>query len=320
MKKLSLVICVYNEEQNIAPLHEQIIKALSGYEYEAIFVDDGSTDKTRKNILQIKDDRFILVQLRKNYGQSSALAAGILVATGEYIVTLDGDLQNDPSDIPMMLDLAESEDWDLVAGIRNKRKDGLFLRLIPSKIANYLIRLFTRINIKDYGCTLKVYKNEIAKELGLYGELHRFIPILASANGASITQVSVKHHSRIHGKTKYNILRTFKVISDLILMVFLTRYMQKPMHIFGGIGILIFSIGALINIYLLVLKVMGQDIWGKPILILGLLLVVGGIQLVTIGIISEIQMRTYYEAQQKKPFKIRSVISCTNKEMLNERS
>ena len=309
MKKLSLVICVYNEEQNIAPLHQQIVDALSDYEYETIFVDDGSTDKTRKNILQIKDDRLILVQLRKNYGQSSALAAGISIATGEYIVTLDGDLQNDPSDIPMMLNLAESEDWDLVAGIRDKRKDGLFLRLIPSKIANYFIRLLTRVNIKDYGCTLKIYKNETAKELGLYGELHRFIPILASSNGASITQVSVKHHARIYGKTKYNILRTFKVISDLILMVFLTRYMQKPMHIFGGIGIMIFSVGAIINIYLSILKLMGQDIWGKPMLILGLLLVVGGIQLITIGLISEIQMRTYYESQQKTPFKIKKIIS-----------
>lgn len=314
MKKLSLVICVYNEEQNIKPLGNQIIDALKAYAFDVIFVDDGSTDSTRHQIQQINDKRFTLVQLKKNYGQSSALAAGISVATGKYIVTLDGDLQNDPSDIPYMLQLAEENDWDLVAGIRSKRKDGLFLRLIPSKIANHFIRLFTGVNIKDYGCTLKVYKNETAKELGLYGELHRFIPILASFNGASITQVPVKHHARQFGKSKYNILRTFKVISDLIFMVFLTRYMQKPMHIFGGAGILIFLIGAIINLYLLVIKLMGADIWGKPILILGLLLVVGGIQLITIGIISEIQMRTYYEAQQKKPFKIKKIISCYQNE------
>ena len=317
MKKLSLVICVYNEELNIKPLSEKIIEALNGYSFDVIFVDDGSTDSTRHKILQINDERFTMVQLRKNYGQSSALAAGISVATGKYIVTLDGDLQNDPSDIPQMLQLAEENNWDLVAGIRNRRKDGLFLRLIPSKIANYLIRLFTRVNIKDYGCTLKVYKNEIAKDLGLYGELHRFIPILASFNGASITQIPVKHHVRKFGKSKYNIFRTFKVLSDLILMVFLTRYMQKPMHIFGGTGILIFSIGAIINLYLLVLKLMGEDIWGKPILILGLLLVVGGIQLITIGIISEIQMRTYYEAQHKKPFKIKNIVSCHQNKILN---
>ncbi|MDQ1770775.1 glycosyltransferase [Labilibaculum sp. A4] len=309
MKKLSLVICVYNEELNIAPLSEKIIQSLTDYEYEVIFVDDGSTDATRNNILNINDERFVMVQLRKNYGQSSALAAGISVATGEYIVTLDGDLQNDPADIPMMVQLAEYGDWDLVAGIRSNRKDGLLLRLIPSKIANYLIRLFTKVNIKDYGCTLKVYRNEIAKELGLYGELHRFIPILASSNGASITQLPVKHHARQFGKTKYNLSRTFKVASDLILMVFLTRYMQKPMHIFGGLGILIFTIGAILNIYLLSLKIMGEDIWGKPILILALLMVLGGIQLITIGIISEIQMRTYYESQQKSPFKIKRIVS-----------
>ena len=308
MKKLSLVICVYNEEDNIIPLSEQIVKSLNDYDFEAIFVDDGSTDQTRKRILEIPDNRFILVQLRKNYGQSSALAAGIAQAEGEYLVTLDGDLQNDPSDIPAMLKLAEEEDWDLVAGIRKKRQDGMFLRLIPSKIANYFIRRYTGVKMKDYGCTLKVYKQEIAKDLGLYGELHRFIPVLASLEGASITQMDVKHHARIHGKSKYSLNRTFKVISDLLLMIFMKKYMQKPMHIFGGFGIAMLSIGGLINFYLLGLKVMGQDIWGKPILILGLLLMVAGIQFITIGIVSEIQIRTYFESQNKTPFKVRKVV------------
>ncbi len=309
MKKLSLVICVYNEEDNILPLSEQIIKSLDQYDFEAIFVDDGSTDLTRKRILSIPDNRFVLVQLRNNYGQSSALAAGIKQAQGEYIVTLDGDLQNDPSDIPAMLKLAEDEDWDLVAGIRANRQDGMFLRLIPSKIANYFIRRYTGVKIKDYGCTLKVYKSEIAKDLGLYGELHRFIPVLASLEGATITQMDVKHHARQFGKSKYNLNRTFKVMSDLMLMIFMKKYMQKPMHIFGGMGLFTLGIGGVINIYLLVLKIMGQDIWGKPLLILGLLLMVAGIQLITIGIVSEIQVRTYFESQNKTPFKVRRVVN-----------
>ncbi|WP_320019060.1 glycosyltransferase family 2 protein [Labilibaculum manganireducens] len=313
MKKLSLVICVYNEEDNIIPLSEQIVRNLDNYDFEAIFVDDGSTDETRKRILSIPDERFVMVQLRKNYGQSSALAAGIGQAEGEYIVTLDGDLQNDPSDIPAMLKLAEDEDWDLVAGIREKRQDGMMLRLIPSKIANYFIRQSTGVQIKDYGCTLKVYKQEIAKDLGLYGELHRFIPVLASLEGATITQIPVKHHARQFGKSKYNLNRTFKVISDLILMVFLKKYMQKPMHLFGGYGIAMLIVGSLINIYLLILKLMGQDIWGKPILILGMLLMVAGIQIITIGIVSEIQVRTYYESQNKTPFKVRKVVKTNSK-------
>ncbi len=318
MKKLSLVICVYNEEDNIIPLSEQIVKSLDSYDFEAIFVDDGSTDQTRKKILSIPDDRFMMVQLRKNYGQSSALAAGIAQAKGEYIVTLDGDLQNDPSDIPAMLKLAEEEDWDLVAGIRANRQDGMMLRLIPSKIANYFIRKYTGVKMKDYGCTLKVYKKEIAKDLGLYGELHRFIPVLASLEGATITQMPVKHHARQFGKSKYNLNRTFKVISDLMLMVFMKKYMQKPMHIFGGYGIGMLIVGGLINFYLLILKLMGQDIWGKPILILGLLLMVAGIQIITIGIVSEIQVRTYFESQNKTPFKVRKVVKANSQfELIN---
>ena len=178
MKKLSLVICVFNEEDNVLPLTDQIKTALDGYEFEAIFVDDGSTDSTREKIRQIGDERFILVELRKNYGQSSALQAGIDIAQGEYIVTMDGDLQNDPLDIPLMLQKSINEDIDVIAGIRANRKDGVFLRKIPSKIANTIIRKTTDVRIKDYGCTLKLFKSEIAKDLKIYGELHRFIPVL----------------------------------------------------------------------------------------------------------------------------------------------
>jgi glycosyltransferase involved in cell wall biosynthesis len=308
MKKISLVICVYNEEDNIEPLVEQISGSLDAvFDYDIIYVDDGSADSTVKKIKSLNNPRITLIEFKKNYGQSSALAAGIDHAEGDYIITMDGDLQNDPSDIPMMVELAEKGDWDLVAGIRKNRKDGFFLRKIPSKLANTMIRKTTPVRIKDYGCTLKAIRKDVAKNLGIYGELHRFIPVLASFEGARITQVDVKHHSRIHGKSKYGIGRTFRVVSDLLLMLFLKKYLQRPMHLFGNTGIFIFLIGAAISLYLLVLKILGQDIWGKPLMLLGILLVITGIQLITIGIMAELQMRTYFESQSKKPYQIKKI-------------
>ncbi|MBN8668707.1 MAG: glycosyltransferase family 2 protein [Chitinophagales bacterium] len=307
MRELSVVITVMNEEENIAPLQEAIRNALGGMDYEVVYVDDGSSDKTREEIKKHADDRTVLVELRKNYGQSTAMTAGIDHSTGKYVALLDGDLQNDPTDIPGMLDLLKKEDWDVVAGNRKNRKDGMFLRKIPSKIANALIRRMTNVYIKDYGCTLKIFKREIAEDLGLYGELHRFIPVLAKLQGARITQVDVKHHARQFGKSKYGINRTFKVMSDLILMVFFRKYIQKPMHLFGTMGFISFGLGVLVNLYLLILKIMGQNIGGKPLLILGLILLIGGIQLITIGIIAEISVRTYFESQDKKTYTVRSV-------------
>ncbi len=305
--KLSIIICVYNEEANIKPLNSWINESIQNIDYEIIYVDDGSTDLTRKEIISLNDPRVVLVEFRKNYGQSSALYAGIEQARGEYLVTMDGDLQNDPSDIPMMLKLAEDEGWDLVAGIRKNRQDGVFLRKLPSKIANSIIRNSTGVHIKDYGCTLKVFKSDLAKNIGLYGELHRFIPVLASLEGATITQVDVKHHAREFGKSKYGINRTFKVVSDLLLMLFFKKYMSKPMHLFGGIGVIFFLTGTLINTYFLIQKILGHDIWGKPMLLLGILLLIAGIQLITVGIMAELLMRTYYESQQKRPYKVRKV-------------
>ncbi|MEJ7671150.1 MAG: glycosyltransferase family 2 protein [Chitinophagaceae bacterium] len=275
MRELSLVVTVINEEDNIHPLIEEIRNALEGMDYEVVFVDDGSTDATRKRIKEAieeaNDHRLVLVELKKNYGQSTAMTAGIDHTKGKYIVLLDGDLQNDPADIPFMLDLLKKEDWDVVAGNRKDRKDGMFLRKIPSKIANYFIRRWTKVYIKDYGCTLKIFKREIAEDLGLYGELHRFIPVLAAMQGARITQVDVKHHARKYGKSKYGLGRTFRVMSDLVTMIFFRRYIQKPMHLFGTMGFISLFIGFIINIYLLVLKILGHDIWGKPLLILGLI-------------------------------------------------
>ncbi|MFT3676932.1 MAG: glycosyltransferase family 2 protein [Chitinophagaceae bacterium] len=305
MRELSVIITVMNEEDNIKPLLATVRAALADIDYEVILVDDGSTDKTIPEILANADDRIKLVELRKNYGQSTAMTAGIDYSTGRYVALLDGDLQNDPTDIPSMLELLKKEDWDVVAGNRKNRKDGFILRKIPSRIANALIRRMTGVYIKDYGCTLKVFKREIAEELGLYGELHRFIPVLAKLQGARITQVDVKHHARQFGKSKYGINRTFKVMADLILMVFFRKYLQKPMHLFGTIGFISFGLGLLINLYLLVIKLMGHNIWNRPLLILGMILLLGGIQLITIGIIADINVRTYFESQNKKTYNVR---------------
>ncbi|MFC2123734.1 glycosyltransferase family 2 protein [Bacteroidota bacterium] len=306
--KLSLVISVYNEENNIEPLIKKIHASLENYDYEVIFVDDGSTDDTVNCIKKHGDKHIKAVVFNKNFGQTTAMAAGIDYAEGDYIVTLDGDLQNDPEDIPMMVNKLEDGNWDVVAGVRAKRKDSFFLRRIPSKMANAMIRKLTRVYINDYGCTLKVFRSDVAKDLGLYGELHRFIPVLAQLQGASITEMDVHHHPRIHGKTKYGLGRTFRVMSDLMLMVFFQKYLQRPMHLFGTLGIITFLIGMIINIYLLVVKLAGEDIWGRPLLILGITLTIGGIQLITSGIVAEMIMRTYYESQDKKTYRVKEVI------------
>ncbi len=303
---LSIVISVYNEEDNVVPLIDKIDEALTDLNYEMIFVDDGSSDQTIPRIRQRQHERVHLIELQKNYGQSYALAAGIDYARGAYIATMDGDLQNDPFDLPRMLKLAQEEELDMVAGIRKNRKDN-FIRTIPSKIANRIIKGSTGVEIIDNGCALKVFRANIAKDIGLYGEMHRFIGILAVQDGARIKQVEVNHLPRIHGQSKYGLGRTFKVISDLMLMMFFKKYIQKPMHLFGTLGFIAVVIGVLINLYLLGLKLMGQDIWGKPLLILGVLLLLGGIQFITIGIILEFLMRTYYESQEKRPYKIRNV-------------
>jgi glycosyltransferase involved in cell wall biosynthesis len=307
MRELSVVITVMDEQDNIQPLLTAVRTALTGIDFEIVLVDDGSTDQTRQRILENSDERTLLVELRKNYGQSTAMTAGIDHANGKFVALLDGDLQNDPTDIPQMLKLLKDEDWDVVAGNRKNRKDGMVLRKVPSRIANAMIRRMTGVYIRDYGCTLKVFRKEIAEELGLYGELHRFIPVLAKLQGARITQVDVKHHPRIHGRSKYGLNRTFKVMSDLVLMVFMRKYLQKPMHLFGTLGFISLGLGILINIYLLVLKIMGEDIGGKPLLILGLILLLGGIQFITIGIVADINTRTYFESQGKKTYTVRKV-------------
>ncbi len=306
-KKLSLVIPVMNEEENIKPLLEKVYHDLEGIDYEVILVDDGSTDRTVERIKQYANDRTKLVVFNRNYGQTTAMAAGINEAQGELIATIDGDLQNDPADIPMMIEKLEKEGWDVVAGRRANRQDGMLLRKIPSKIANYIIRKSTGVYLQDYGCTLKVFKRDIAKNLGLYGELHRFIPVLAKMQGARITEVDVRHHPRLHGESKYGIGRTFKVISDLLLMLFMQKYRTKPIHLFGGLGVPMFLIGSVIDFYLLLLKLTGENIGNRPLLTLGTLLILAGIQLITTGFLAELVMRTYFESQNKTPYTIREI-------------
>lgn len=302
----SIVIPVYNEKDNIALLVDGISNALLGYNYEIILVDDFSTDTTVKTIKTLNNSRVVLIELKKNYGQSSALMAGIDYAEGDYIITMDGDLQNDPTNIPEMIKVLQEGDWDLVTGERQKRKDNI-IRTFPSKIANNIIRRTTGLDIKDHGCALKVFTKETAKELDIYGEFHRFITLLAYINGARVTQIKVKHHSRRFGKSKYGLERTFKVLNDLILLLFQRKYIQKPIYIFGNIGMLMFGVGMFINTYLFALKMFSYEIGNRPLLILGVLLTLAGIQMFTIGIVLDLQMRTYYESQNKRPFNIRKV-------------
>lgn len=306
--KLSVVIPVMNEEENIKPLFETLASALSDIEHEIIIVDDGSTDSTVANTERYAPKNTRLLVFNKNYGQTTALAAGIEHAEGELIATMDGDLQNDPADIPGMISFLIENDLDVVAGRRAGRKDGMFLRKIPSRIANALIRTVTDVHIRDYGCTLKVFKKNVAKNLGLYGELHRFIPVLVQLYGARMAEMDVRHHSRKHGVSKYGISRTFKVLSDLLFMVFFQKFGQKPMHLFGSLGFLAFFLGIMISLYLFIIKLAGQEIGGRPLLMLGVLLTFIGIQLITTGFIAEFIMRTYYESQNKKPYIIREIV------------
>jgi glycosyltransferase involved in cell wall biosynthesis len=305
--ELSVVITMLNEEENVKPLLQQLHHALQEYHHEIVLVDDGSTDRTVEMIKQFARPNVKLVILNANYGQTAAMAAGIQESSGQYIATMDGDLQNDPTDISFMLEKLKNERWDVIAGNRKDRKDGKLLRRIPSQAANWLIRKLSGVHIRDYGCTLKIFRRDIAMNLGLYGDLHRFIPILAVVQGGKIADVDVKHHPRKFGKSKYGLSRTLKVMSDLILMVFFQKYFKQPIHFFGPLGLVCFFLGSSISMYLFILKVLGHDIWGRPLLILGVTLLLAGIQFLTFGVIAEFIMRIYYESQNKRTYNIREI-------------
>jgi len=312
-RKISVVIPVYNEEDNVRPLYDKLKKVLESLEteYEIIFVNDGSTDKTQERLEEIcrNDKRVKVIEFLKNFGQTPAMVAGIDHADGDVIITMDGDLQNDPEDIPNLLEKL-SEGYDVVSGWRKERKDSI-TRVIPSKIANWLIGKITGVKIHDYGCTLKAYRSFALKNVNLYGELHRFIPAILSTiiPPTKIAEIPVKHHPRIYGKSKYGFSRTLKVLVDLVLVWFLKKFMQKPIHLFGITGMIFLFIGVIPFVYLLCLKLAGHSIGGRPLLIISVFFILFGLQMITTGIISEILLRIYYESQNKRPYVIRRTIN-----------
>ncbi len=310
---ISIVIPAYNEEDNIPILYEKLKGVLErlGREYEIIFVDDGSVDRTWERLKEIaeKDQRVKLIRFRKNYGQTAAMYAGFRHATGEVIITLDADLQNDPEDIPTLLQKLE-EGYDIVSGWRKDRKDPFLSRRLPSMIANWIISKVTGVELHDYGCTLKAYRADIVKRLELYGDMHRFLPALTKRLGAKITEIPVRHHPRLYGKSKYGIGRTVRVILDIFLVKFLNEYINKPMYVFGTVGFALLSLGLLMLFYLLFIKLfLDEEIGRRPLLILSVLFTLAGIQLLSTGIIAELLVRIYYRTKEDKPFVVEEKVN-----------
>jgi glycosyltransferase involved in cell wall biosynthesis len=313
---LSVVIPVYNEEESIRLLYEKLKAALDllQKEYEILFIDDGSTDGTLSILeeIQAKDKHLIALSLRRNFGQTAAFAAGFDFARGDIVVTMDGDLQNDPADIPKLLE--KIKDHDLVSGWRKKRKDPFFTRRLPSMAANWLISNVTGVKLHDYGCSLKAYRRDVIKNLKLYGEMHRFIPAVASWYGVRVAEVETIHHPRMHGKSKYGISRTIKVVLDLITVKFLQSFSTKPIQFFGPVGIASGFLGFLILLYLSIDKLFfGKDIGARPLLLLGALLVIVGIQLIGMGLIGEMLVRVYHESQRKPIYVIKKILGPESK-------
>jgi glycosyltransferase involved in cell wall biosynthesis len=309
---LSIVIPVFNEAENLAELHRELISALEkfGRPFEVLFIDDGSTDASW-NVLkgfQKGDDRLRLVRLRRNFGQTAALAAGFDFARGEVIVSLDADLQNDPNDIPLLVRKIE-EGHDIVSGWRRRRKDRFFSRRLPSSIANRLISRLTGVRLHDYGCTLKAFRREVIKNVKLYGELHRFIPAIASQLGVSIAEVEVNHRPRRHGKSKYSIFRFTKVILDMLTVKFLLSYSTRPLQIFGLLGLGSGLLGFIISGWLTYQRLfLGVSLANRPLLLLGILLMITGFQFITLGLLAEIMVRAYHESAGKTIYAVREVV------------
>jgi glycosyltransferase involved in cell wall biosynthesis len=313
---VSFIIPVYNEVENVDALIREV--AQTGYRlnrsFEIVIVDDGSKDGTVQALRHLSDEfpQLRVVCLKRNFGQTAATSAGFRYARGKYFVTLDGDLQNDPAQVPEIIDMLEAENLDIICGWRKHRQDKAITRKLPSMIANRIIGATTGVKIHDYGCSLKVYRAEVAKEVPLYGEMHRFIPALASIDGAVIKEVPVNHRPRIAGSSKYGLSRTFKVILDLLTVLFLKRFLTRPLHMFGRAGLAFFFVGTLILTYLAADKILfHHDIGTRPLLTMGVLMFITGIQLISTGLIAEIQARTYFESQDKPIFKVREIIQHT---------
>ena len=309
---LSIVIPLYNEEENVEQLHTQLKAALEGVdrEYEIIIVDDGSTDGSFDVLKRLHegDERLKVIRFRRNFGQTAAFAAGFDRSQGEVVITLDADLQNDPADIPLLLEKIE-EGYDVVSGWRLHRQDPFLTRRLPSMIANWLISQVTGVHLHDYGCSLKAYRREVVKNVQLYGELHRFIPAIANWMGVSVAEVPVRHYARRFGKSKYGLSRTARVLLDLLTVRFLLSYSTRPIHIFGGLGLMSFVVGIGLGGYLSFVKfALGQKIGDRPLLLLAILLMVLGVQLISMGLLGELVVRTYYETLDKPTYAVREVL------------
>ena len=310
---LSIVIPVYNEEDNVIPLHERVSAAMqqTGQEYEVIIVNDGSSDRTETRLQAIAaaDPRFKVVNFRRNYGQTAAMMAGIDFASGDVIVGLDGDLQNDPADIPKLL-AKLAEGYDVVSGWRVNRKDAAFKRNLPSRMANWLISSISGIHLHDYGCSLKAYKSHVVKGVKLYGEMHRFIPIYASWQGGKVAEIPVNHHPRIHGSSKYGLERVIKVLLDLMVVKFLATYANKPIYVFGGFGLISIAFSCLAGAWALYLKFFeGVSFVQTPLPLLVVLAFITGVMSILMGLIAEIIMRTYYESQGKQVYLVKDTVN-----------
>jgi len=311
--RLSIVIPVYNERESIPHLYKKLNDAMSGLKmgYEVILIDDGSIDGTYNELLKIhkKNRAFKIIRLRRNFGQTAAMSAGFKHSSGEVIITLDADLQNDPKDIPELLKKLD-EGYDIVSGWRKSRQDKAVTRRFPSIVANKLISRLTGVYLHDYGCTLKAYRREVIENIELYGEMHRYIPAVASWMGVKVAEIPVTHHSRKFGRSKYGVSRTIRVILDIITIKFLLSYSQRPIQIFGLLGLFSGSVGFVITAYLIIMKIFfGQGLSNRPLFILSIFMIFIGIQLITMGLLAEINMRIYHEAQNKPTYVIKEIIS-----------
>ena len=308
--EISVVIPVRNEAPNVAALYEELTATLEtfGRRYEIIVVDDGSTDETFDLLagIQARDARLRIIRFRRNFGQTAAFSAGFAHARGRYIVTSDGDLQNDPRDIKDMIELAQ--EFDIVAGWRKNRQDAFLNRRLPSMIANWVISQVTGVKLHDYGCSLKVFRAEVVKPMKLYGEMHRFLPAIASEMGVTITERAVNHRKRLHGTSKYGISRTIRVVLDLLTVKFLISYSTRPLQIFGLLGLAMGALGSLACLWLVYVKyALHQGISDRPLLLAGIVLLVMGANFLMSGLIAEMQARTYHESQDKPTYVIREI-------------
>jgi glycosyltransferase involved in cell wall biosynthesis len=310
--ELSIIVPAKDEGEALFALYKKVRDELEplNRSFELILINDGSTDNTQEIIEMLHglDARVKGVELRRNFGQTAATGAGIDVAQGEIIITMDGDLQNDPADIGRLLGKID-EGYDIVSGWRKERKDKFVTRRVPSKVANWLISRLTGVHLHDYGCALKAYRREVLEDLRLYGDMHRFLPIYSSMGGAKIAEIAVNHYPRISGRSKYGLDRVFKVILDLLTIQFFLRFLTKPMRIFGSFGVLFFGAGSVLALYLTYLKVLfGESIGDRPLLLLSVLLLLVGIQLIGLGILGELISRVYFESQGKRPYSVRKIL------------